>query len=63
MPASPAALCGRLDSRIEALGHLLLRVVSSGFVVAHGWPRRAAVMLAIAPQGGGPWSLGRLFRR
>ena len=42
MRASIAALHGRLDSRIEPLGHRLLRVVSGGFLVAHGWPKWAA---------------------
>ena len=33
------ALRERLDSRIEPLGYTLLRIVSGGFLVAHGWPK------------------------
>ncbi len=49
--ASLAALHGRLDPRIEALGDLLLRVVSGGFLVAHGWPKWAAGVEAFAAGG------------
>ncbi len=43
-----AALRGRLDPRIEALGDLLLRVVAGGFLVAHGWPKWVAGVGAFA---------------
>jgi putative oxidoreductase len=43
-----AAIRHRLDTTIEPLGYLLLRVVAGTFLIAHGWPKWQAGVGAFA---------------
>lgn len=51
MQASLAKLRHLLDTAVEPLGYLLLRVISGTYLVAHGWPKWQAGVETFARMG------------